>query len=559
MRFFKIWCFLLLTLFLLSLNGATAWAVEDVSATDLQAAAGILVPSGDNLGSLVGYSSFHLIQKTSITGGISMLYEAYFSDDPWLTEELPHLQLLVFSYNSQAAAQQELAGLKSGLGSGKTVLDQDSLGVFYEKKKKKSVDSFATIDAEYKSYHLLHTNGNLLFQASLYRPNGTLNEANLKAYAKAIENTDALETILLDSVESTKLVLAALFPPTSADYTLNSESFSFALDEVYALPSHGTVSMDVYISEPSGAVGTLLDSTGLGTPEAGDLYLYVNTDGRLFAGIYAPDFDADCSQENGWYLAQSTEALSSYEWNAVALHFGVGGFGIDLNGEEVGTCSVSQSRSANALYLGDFPDDSLAESMLGYVDNVKVEGSTTDSGRAWDEVLTSQLFLDLLNTDPDLPAFEFLKEAHLFLGSVVLLYLDEILNRAEMVKILLKAFGKDSLVKSGVPFSDIPSDAWYRRYLNSAYAIGMIKGHEDGTFLPGHDINRAEFFTMLARVNGARKTEYGGEFMDVENSDWFASGAAYARSLGLVSNLFFYPANDLTRREAAETLYQLLK
>ncbi len=538
---------------------AAASAAEDVSATDLQAAAGIIVPGGESLGSLEGYSSFHLSKKSSVTGGISVTYESYLSDDPWLTEELPHLQLLVFSYNSQDAAQQALASLAGGTGNGKTVLDQDARHLFYESDGGSDVDSFATIDAEYKSYHYLHTNGNLLFQASIYRTNGLLNEENLKTYTEAVEDAEGVKAILSDAVERTKAVLGALFPPTGADYVLNSESYSFDLNTFYSLPNHGTVSMEVYIGEPSGAVGTLLDSAGLGVAEDGDLYLYVNENGHLLAGIYAPDFDADCEQKSGWYQVESTESLSSYEWNEVALHFGVGGFGIEVNGEDSGTCSVSQPRVSGPLYLGDFSGDKLDESMIGYVNTVEADVSRTDSGQVWDQVLSDQLFLDLAVTDPDVRVFEFLKEAGVFLGSDGMLYPDQILNRAEMVKILLKAFEKDREVEGSLPFYDVPSDAWYGKYLLAAFDIGMIQGHEDGSFLPGHSINRAEFFTMLNRLKGSEYVDYGGEFLDVDEDDWFMPGAVYARSSGLLSDLLFYPAESLSRRDAAQYLYQVLK
>lgn len=535
----------------------SAFAVEGVSATELQAAMGIILPNGDGLGQLEGYSTFHLSSKKTVTGGISALYEAYLSDDPWLTDELPQIQLLVYAYNSQDAARAELATLTS-LAASKNILGEGRSYLFYESEGGMGVDSFGTVDAEYKSYHYLFVNGNLLFQASLFRTDGILDEDNLKTYTEAITDKNNIKSILVETVEGTFTVLGVLFPPTDADYNLNSESYSFELGSFYTLPTHGTLSMEVYIGNSAGAVGTLLDSSGLGSAEEGDLYLYVDEDGRLLAGIYAPQFDADCEQQEGWFRLSSTEALSSYEWNTVELHYGVGGFQVDLNGETVGTCSVSQARSARPLYLGDFPDDTLDESMLGYVTNFTATPSTTDTGRTWDSVLTEQLFLDLANTDPDLPVFEFLKEAGVFLGSNGMLYPDEVLNRAEMVKILLKAFEETVIVGVEVPFWDVPSDAWYLKYLSTAYNIGMIEGHSDGTFLPGHSINRAEFFTMLERVSG-QKVSYADSFLDVDGEDWFSKGAAYASSKGLIGNLFFYPEKTLTRREAASFLYELLK
>ena len=532
-----------------------ARAAEGVSASELQAAAGILVPSGSSFGILDGYSEFYLESKTAVSGGISAVYEAYLSEDPWLTDELPRLQLSVYAYSSQSAAEAELEGLTS---SASGVLSKSSHDLFYKSEGGNNVDSFATVNAEYLSFHTLHRSGNLIFQASLFREDGVFNEENLKTYAEAITETSKVESILKSSVDSMKVMLGVLFPPTDADYNLSSESYSLSLDGTYALPSHGTLSMEVYISEPEGAIGTLLDSAGTSTAEAGDLYLYTNEDGQLFAGIYAPAFDANCDQQSGWYRIESGKTLVPYEWNSVALHFGVGGFAVDLNGTEVGICSVSQARSARPLYLGDFPDDSLFESMLGYVNNFAAEFSLTDTGRVWDTVLTEQLFLDLPNTDPDLRIFEYLKEKNIFMGSDGMLYPDVTLNRAEMVKTLLKTYKKTLFIGLPIPFWDVPSDAWYLKYLSTGYEIGMLEGHEDGSFLPGHGINRAEFFTMLRRLDGERYN-YEDEFLDVDADDWFADAAAWASAKGLVTNLFFYPEDVLTRREAAQFLYDLLQ
>ena len=90
-----------------------ARAAEGVSASELQAASGILVPSGSSFGILDGYSEFYLESKTAVSGGISAVYEAYLSEDPWLTDELPRLQLSVYAYSSQSAAEAELEELTS--------------------------------------------------------------------------------------------------------------------------------------------------------------------------------------------------------------------------------------------------------------------------------------------------------------------------------------------------------------------------------------------------------------------------------------------------------------
>ena len=90
-----------------------------------------------------------------------------------------------------------------------------------------------------------------------------------------------------------------------------------------------------------------------------------------------PNFDADCTEQSGWYRLESSAALIPYEWNTVALHFGVGGFGVDLNGTEVGSCSVLARPLAP--FPRGLPRRQPFESMLGYVDNLEASFSLTDS------------------------------------------------------------------------------------------------------------------------------------------------------------------------------------
>lgn len=67
-------------------------------------------------------------------------------------------------------------------------------------------------------------------------------------------------------------------------------------------------------------------------------------------------------------------------------------------------------------------------------------------------------------------------------------------NRAEAIKILLRAAGKD--VPEGgtlnLPSSDIDPDAWYIPYLQRAIEENIIQGYSDGTFRMGKPITRAE-------------------------------------------------------------------
>lgn len=548
--------------FTFGLGAAPANAVVDVSSGELQGAASIVVPNSDSFGAIDGYSAFSFQSEESVTGGLAAHYKARLLADPWFDSELPELQLLVYSYSNQDAAESAfnaLAGLASFKNGQKTVLASDSHTLFYESNFGGSgVDVFGTVNAEYLSLHKVERNGNLIFQSSVFRTNGEFNQGNLETYASAIEKTDSVETILDASINNMKLALGLLFPPTQAFFSSQSESSSVSLNDSFEIPTHGTIHLNVYVTDASAAVGTILDSSGASTPEEGDLYLYINSAGRLFAGIYAPGFDADCDQEAGWYRLETSSVLYPYEWNAIDLHYGVGGFSVSLNGAVEASCSVSQPRSAKTVYLGDYPGDAISESMIGQVDDVDMEYSLTTSGKYWDDALSEHLFLDLPDTDPDVPIFQYMKEKGVFVGSDGYLSPDENLNRAQMVKVLLKAFNREGNPASLAPFSDVPGDAWYRKYVGEAYAQGMVAGRDDGTFAPSEDINRAEFFTMLYRLKGSKRMSYDGSFLDVPVDSWYSLGAAYAKEHFVYEDLLFRPTGLVTRRKAAQILYSLL-
>lgn len=531
-----------------------AWAAVGVTTAELQEARDIILPQGNGLESLEGFSHFSLQSKVNISGGVLADYEARLSQDPWQDSELPHLQIFVTAYEDQAAAQFAFTTLNAS-----QVLFEDERNLVYQSNGGNKVDVFNTVNAEYLSFHHVQVNGNLIFQVSLYRPDEAFNQKTSEQYVKAVADPSQALGILSDAIETMKLALGIVFPPSGVELSTKSEKSSLNLSELYEVPLHGRIGMQLYIGEPNGAVGTLLDSSGISTAEEGDIYLFVNSDGRLFAGLYAPDFDSNCPQQSGWYRIESTRSLHAYEWNEVALNFGVGGFYIELNGQVDGACSVAQARSEGDLYFGDFPGDGISESMIGSVKELRFLPRLTNSGLRWDDVLTNQLFLDLPNTDPDVPVFQFLKEEGIFVGSDGLLYPDHYLNRAEMVKILLRAFDYVASDGGSVPFWDVPSDAWYLKYLAKATQIGMIEGNPDGSFLGANTINHAEFYTMLSRVDKGKKLSYKNEFDDVVGGEWYLAGAAYAAREALLDGPLFDPEHRLTRREAAQALYTLLQ
>ncbi|MBU0981677.1 S-layer homology domain-containing protein [Patescibacteria group bacterium] len=535
-----------------------AFAAVGVTSSELSGAISIVLPSGGALETLPGYSAFSLKSSGNVTGGIYAEYEARNSANPFLTQELPNIKIFVFTYANQDTAEAKFAAIKNTALYSRDMIFSDEKNIYFKSQPGSGVDIFGLIASEENSLHLVHVNGNIIYQASLYRGSGEYDRENVEDFQIVLNDTAQVQDVLGNAIWQIKLSLGLLFPPASSDFYSKSSKSSLNLSSLYAIPLNGDINFEFYLGQAKSAVGTILDSSGISSPKEGDLYLYLQNDGKLLAGIYAPKYDADCDQQSGWYRIWSSKPLNEFEWNNVNLHYGIGGFSLTVNGEEMGSCSVSQSRSARNLFFGDFPNDSIEESAVGYMTQLDFTSSRTGGGQTWDSVLSTQLFLDLPNSDPDVEIFEFLKDEGIFMGSDGMLYPDNTLNRAEMVKVLLKAFDY-STEGNSVPFWDVPADSWYLGYLAKAYSIGMVEGNDDGSFAPASQINRAEFYTMLYRISGSNKLSYGGEFSDVSSGDWYMSGAAYALENGLVSGSSFKPSALVSRRDSARVLYSLLK
>jgi hypothetical protein len=76
---------------------------------------------------------------------------------------------------------------------------------------------------------------------------------------------------------------------------------------------------------------------------------------------------------------------------------------------------------------------------------------------------------------------------------------DIVVNRAEAVAMLLRATGTDAVAsEEGLPFSDIPNDAWYTSILITAVENKVVDGYTDRTFRAGDPITRAEAAKIVA-------------------------------------------------------------
>jgi len=139
---------------------------------------------------------------------------------------------------------------------------------------------------------------------------------------------------------------------------------------------------------------------------------------------------------------------------------------------------------------------------------------------------------------------------------------EQTVSRVEALKMIFEALELELSDGSNLTFDDVDTSQWYIDYVATAKTLGIVDGYPDGTFRPADPVNKVELIKML--LNSADVSVdpvvIGDPYDDVDNLDWFAHYANYAKESNLtpVDGDEFEPDHDMTRGEVAETIYRLL-
>lgn len=108
-------------------------------------------------------------------------------------------------------------------------------------------------------------------------------------------------------------------------------------------------------------------------------------------------------------------------------------------------------------------------------------------------------------------------------------------------------------------FSDIPANAWYIPYVQSAYDNGLMSGTSDTTFEPNSPLTRAMVAQILYAHAGKPEVTGASPFTDVANSKaWYYNAVVWANQNGIVNGYddnTFRPMTNVTREQLAVMLY----
>ncbi len=110
-------------------------------------------------------------------------------------------------------------------------------------------------------------------------------------------------------------------------------------------------------------------------------------------------------------------------------------------------------------------------------------------------------------------------------------------------------------------FTDVKENNWFMSEVAFCVNQGYVSGMTETTFAPNNNLTRAQFLTLLAKLDGADLTHYDAAesgFDDVKTDHWFNEVVCWAVENEFTSGLTpttFGPNNNITRSQLARFFY----
>ncbi len=109
-------------------------------------------------------------------------------------------------------------------------------------------------------------------------------------------------------------------------------------------------------------------------------------------------------------------------------------------------------------------------------------------------------------------------------------------------------------------FVDVGADQWFHEAVDYVVSSGYMNGMDATHFCPGATMNRAQFVTVLYRMEGEPEVNNTGIFTDVPADQFYTDAAYWALSSGITTGTgdgtTFNPGGQLTRTELVTFMYR---
>ena len=150
-------------------------------------------------------------------------------------------------------------------------------------------------------------------------------------------------------------------------------------------------------------------------------------------------------------------------------------------------------------------------------------------------------------------------------GDGVSLHLNNTVTRAEVLKMIVKAFGYEPIKYSG-GYRDVKPEDWFSDYAEVAQKYGIMSGDGD-VFRGNQPISRQEMAVVLVNVlrkqEIALSTDSSRDFADIADvASWALESVNVASSFGLIKGYEtgdFLPINSLKRDESMVVVYRAIE
>jgi len=155
-------------------------------------------------------------------------------------------------------------------------------------------------------------------------------------------------------------------------------------------------------------------------------------------------------------------------------------------------------------------------------------------------ILFCTLLSNVANCMTDDEVIKLVEEEHLMNGTDNGFEATKTLTRAEVATVLVRLKGQELILDDNKSFIDVPNNYWAKKYINTAFHHGIVKGVTSNEFMPNKEITLGEATTMLVRAIG--------DYEEVEKKlNWPQNYIDFANSFSLLEGINAN-GNDVIRR-----------